>query len=55
MSNQISDENGPEEEILYQGEKIPKILRFVYVIFGTWAVFYVAKNLFPDLMTWLKK
>ena len=44
-----------EEEILYQGNAIPKILRWVYLAFGVWATAYLVKNLVPDLLVWVQK
>lgn len=43
-----------QKEIPYKGNEIPKILKFVYVIFILWAVYYFVSNGMPDLSEWLK-
>ncbi len=44
-----------QDEILYQGNVIPKVLKGVYALFTIFALSYVVKYLIPDLMVWLKK
>jgi len=46
-----NDESG---EILYQGNKVPFILRCVYGVFLAWSVIYFFLYGFQDLLDWLK-
>jgi len=54
MTEPNKSENG-EQQSIYLGNAIPKILRFAYVGFVAWAVIYLAKYGFPDLLKWLGK
>lgn len=51
----MEHKNEKDEEILYQGNHVPKAFKFVYFAFGAWAIIYMVQYLFPDLMMWLKK
>lgn len=44
----------PEKADLYQGNKIPKMLRWAYAAFAIWAATYVIKYLVPNLLVWLR-
>ena len=48
------NQNEPNEEFMYTGNSVPKVLRGIYIAFGAWAVYYLVANVIPDLMTWLK-
>lgn len=52
--NVSKTEEQAETGFLYQGNQIPKILRGVYLIFISWAVFYFISYIIPDLLEWLK-
>ena len=54
MEEENKTETG-EGGSVYLGNAVPKFLRVTYVAFAVWAVFYIVKNLVPDLMQWLKR
>ncbi len=47
---QDQDEAG---EIQYQGNRVPAILNWIYVVFVIWALAYFVHFLFPDLLSHL--
>ncbi len=55
MSDNKTEQPINLEEHPYIGNHIPKLLRWVYVIFIVWAIAYGVINLVPDLMQWLNK
>lgn len=53
--DQDKDLQKPEGEILYTGNRVPWVLRFAYVAFIIWLIYYLSQNLIPDLVMWLKR
>ena len=53
----MEDEGKPETEgkSVYLGNAVPRFLRFTYVVFVLWAIGYVVRFLFPDLLQWIKR
>ncbi len=49
-----TEKEAPEEAIVYQGNKIPKMLRWIYLAFAVWGTVYGIKYLLPNLLLWLK-
>lgn len=54
MSDERSQEQYEAGEILYQGNKVPTLLRLTYVLFTIWAVSYFALYCLPTIITWFK-
>ena len=42
-------------EAPYSGNSVPKLLRWIYVIFIGWAIGYSVRYAIPDLLAWLQK
>ncbi len=55
MNDQNNKVTGPESVgELYEGYKIPAVLKVFWGVFVVWGLLYIYKNLVPDLATWLK-
>jgi len=54
MSDERSQEQYEAGEILYQGNKVPTLLRTVYVVFSIWAITYFVLYCLPDILSWFK-
>jgi hypothetical protein len=53
MTDEKRAENG-EQQSIYLGNAVPRILRWTYVAFVVWAAGYLALYALPDLLRWLK-
>lgn len=54
MSEQENQDKYESGEIMYQGNQVPKVLRYIYGAFITWAIVYFAYYGVSDLLEWLK-
>lgn len=43
------------DELRYKGSTVPRVIRFAWTAFTVFAVIYLARYLWPDLMEWMKK
>lgn len=54
MAQNDHEDNNKVGEILYQGNKVPMVLRLVYAVFLAWAILYFAIYGVEDLVAWFK-
>ena len=55
MSSSNSEHESTEQEHHGEGHGIPSFLKLVYVVFISWAIYYVVSYSIPNLSTWLAK
>jgi hypothetical protein len=54
----MSEEEKVEREVdllRYEGNNVPRVLRFAWTLLIVFCVVYLARFMWPDLMTWLAK
>lgn len=51
----MAHESSEKEFLKYSGNKVPRLIRFVWTVLVVFSAYYLFINFVPDLKEWLNK